>query len=146
MSIYSLILHYLSIISLLALFIVMMCWLKKIWSESSKETTPQGVSEWLLKIKEMKQIEKENFKTLGDLKVFLNDPQLSFADLKETVVQEFNRHASSEEQISLNLSEKIMRKTILEKAEQYYVTSDPLLEILVESFLAETHHESRKKN
>lgn len=90
------------------------------------------------KLQEMKEIKNEGYSALESIKFFLNDPYSTCQFLQEIVVPEFNKHARQTEKVPVNLSEKRLRRIILEKAEQYYATSDPLLEILAESFVAKT--------
>lgn len=95
--------------------------------------------------KEMNEIEEENFKSIGRIQVFLVDSYITHWYLIETVIPEFNKHAQSNDQIPLNLSDKNTRKLILEKAEEYFLASDPLLEVLAESFVTKMHQKLDKK-
>lgn len=88
-----------------------------------------------IKMKEMDEIEKENFKALGVIKIFLSEESLDNKFLREVIIPELNRNSPASEQLPLNLSDKKLRKTIQEKAEEYYTTNDPLLEILAEAFM-----------
>ncbi len=104
-----------------------------------REKSRYEIWDHLMKTREMKAIGKRGFKTLGTIQSFLQDPYVNYQFLRETLAPEFNRYASPGEQIPLTLSERKMRKMIWQKAEEYYLTSDPLLEILAESFTAKTH-------
>ena len=81
---------------------------------------------------------KESFGALGSIRFFLNDPYVTYQFLKETVVSEFNKYAQADEQISPDLPEKKMRQEIIQKAEEYHLTKNPLLEVLADSFIAGT--------
>ena len=71
-----------------------------------------------MKMKEMNEIEKENFKALGHIRVFLVNKILDDNFLKENVIPEFNRNAPVSEQLPINLTGKKLRKAIREKAEE----------------------------
>lgn len=111
-------------------------WVKKQKNRSSAKRALDEDRDIVMKLKEMKEIEKENFRALGQIKVFLSDQHLDNKLLRETVIPEFNRNAPAPEHFLLNLSDKKLRLAIQEKAEEYYATSNPLLEILAESFVA----------
>lgn len=90
------------------------------------------------KRKEMKEIEKESLGALGSIRFFLSDPYVTYQFLKETVVPEFNKYAQADERIPPDLPEKKMRQEIIQKAEEYHLAKNPLLEVLADSFIART--------
>src|SRR3989344_4171198 len=99
------------------------------------------------KIKEMDKIDEANIKALGNIKLFLADIVGGMNDelLNKMIIPEFNRNAPDSEKIPLNLTGKKLRRTILEKAEQYHAIHDPLLQILAESFVAQAPQKLGKK-